>query len=606
MTFEMLFVFGLLAVTIALFISDRLRMDLVALMVVAVLAVSGIISPTQAVSGFGDPVIIMIAALFVVGEALFRTGVAATAGNWLLRVGDGSETRLLLFLLPVVALLSAFMSSTGAVALLIPVVLSMARKSGLQASRLLMPLAFAALIGGMLTLIGTPPNIIVSGQLRAAGFEAFGFFDFTAIGAVILFLGVLYLVFIARFLLPQSAIRETGNPHPTLSVFTERYPTAKQLHKLIIQPGSPLNGQTLSEAAVRSQYELTVFAVQRQGQFLSTLQPVLSQTRMQALDTLILYGRDEDVHNFCQALQLRRLGFPETEMMKLQQRFGLAEILLPPDSPLTNHTLKEGRFRENYNLSVIGVRRQGLALDTRFIDTRLAAGDTLLLAGAWEYIRALESKRELVVLETPAELQEIPVHAGKAHMALSIMLAMLMSMTLGWLPNLSAILLAALAMILTGCVTLSEAYRSLNATSLVLIAGMLPLALAMESSGALSFVVDYLIREYGNLSPILLCAGLFLMTSVLSQFISNTATTVLVAPVALMTAQTLGLNPEPFMMSVAIAASTAFATPIASPVNTLVLAPGNYRFADFAKVGIPLQILALAVTLALVPWLFPF
>lgn len=606
MTPDMLFVFGLLAITIALFISDRIRMDLVALMVVVVLATSGIITPSQAVSGFGDSVVIMIAALFVVGEALFRTGIAAAAGNWLLRMGGSSETRLLLFLLPVVALLSAFMSSTGAVALLIPVVLSMARKSGMQPSRLLMPLAFAALIGGMLTLIGTPPNIIVSGQMRAAGLEAFGFFDFTPIGLAILVVGCLYLVFIARFLLPKSDVRDPDSSHPTLREFAERYGIESQLHKVLIQPGSPLMGQTLSEAAMRTEFEVTVFAVQRQGQLLSTLMPVLSNTRMNALDTLMVYGTETHVQRLCEQMQLRQLGFPEKDVMKIQQRFGVSEVLLPPNSSLTNQTLKEGRFRERFNLSVIGVRRQGKPLDTQFAGTRLEAGDTLLLAGAWEYIRALEGKRELVILETPAEMQEIPAHAGKAPIALGIMLAMLVTMTTGLLPNLSAILLAALAMILTGCVTLNEAYRSLNATSLVLIAGMLPLALAMESSGALAFVVDQLVTEYGTLSPLLLCTGLFLLTSILSQFISNTATTVLVAPIALMTAQTMGLNPEPFMMSVAIAASTAFATPIASPVNTLVLAPGNYRFSDFAKVGIPLQLLALAVTLLLTPLLFPF
>ena len=606
MTPEMMFVFGLLAATIVLFIIDKIRMDIVALLVVVVLAASGIISPSDAVSGFGNSVVIMIAGLFVVGEALFRTGVAAAAGNWLLKVGGDSETRLLLFLLPVVAVLSAFMSSTGAVALLIPVVLSMARKSGMQPGRLLMPLAFAALMGGMLTLIGTPPNIIVSGQMREAGIEPFSFFAFTPVGLSVLIVGSLYLVFIGRFLLPTTEIRDPDSSHPTLSEFADRYSISDQLHKLVVQPGSPLTNKTLTEVGLRTNFEITVFAIQRSGKFLSSLMPVLSHTKIQALDTLIVYGTDEKIEAFSQACMVRHQGFPEREIQKVREQFGVAEVLLPPNSTLINQTLKEGRFREQFNLSVIGVRRQNSPITTEFAVTKLEAGDTLLLAGSWDHISTLESRRDLVVLETPAEMQEIASNAKKAPIAIGIMIAMLAVMTFSIIPNLTAVLIAALAMILSGCVTMNQAYRSLNATSLVLIAGMLPLAMAMESSGALNYVVNILVEEYGGASPLFLCAGLFLLTSLLSQFISNTATTVLIAPVAISVAQLLGLNPAPFMMVVAIAASTAFATPIASPVNTLVLGPGNYRFVDFAKVGIPLQILALTVTLILTPIIFPF
>jgi di/tricarboxylate transporter len=293
-------------------------------------------------------------------------------------------------------------------------------------------------------------------------------------------------------------------------------------------------------------------------------------------------------------------------MSQLERQFGLAEVLLPPDSSLCDRSIKEGRFRERYGLSVVGVRRDQTAMDASFTDTQLKPGDTLLLTGSWEQIRNLQASRDLVVLQTPAELEEIPTHGNRGPVALGILLAMLVCMTTGWLDNLSAILLAALAMMLSGCVTVKEAYRSFNATSLILIAGMLPLALAMERSGALSWVVEHLVSLIGDSSPLVLCASLFLLTSVLSQFISNTATTVLVAPIAITTAQLTGINPEPVMMTVAIAASTAFATPIASPVNTLVLAPGNYRFSDFARVGIPLQLLALVITLLLAPRLFPF
>lgn len=606
MTADMLFVFATLATTIALFISDRMRMDLVALLVVVALSLSGIITPAEAVSGFGEPVVIMIAALFIVGEGLFRTGIAAAAGNWLLRVGGHDETRLLLLLLPMVALLSAFMSSTGAVALLIPVVLSIARRAGMQPSRLLMPLAFAALIGGMLTLIGTPPNIIVSSQMRSAGLEPFGFFDFTPLGLAILLVAMIYLIGPARRLLPSRTQAGAQETVPGIAALSDRYTLSRQLHKLMINPGSPLAQKTPAEAALRTEYEVTVIAISRSGGLLSSLIPVLSNTRMQYRDQLLVYADEQQLDQLCQTLKLSRLGFPAKEVSQLQRQFGVAEVLLPPESPLCGHSIKEGHFRERFGLSVIGLRREQTPQSASFTASALKAGDTLLLAGSWDRIRELQGSRELVVLQTPAELAEIPTHSRRAPAALIILLLMLVSMTAGWLDNLSAILMAAVAMILSGCVGLKEAYRSFNATSLILIAGMLPLALAMERSGALDYMVQQLVSWVGSSSPLILCASLFLLTSVLSQFISNTATTVLVAPVALSTAQLLGINPEPVMMTVAIAASTAFATPIASPVNTLVLEPGNYRFADFARIGIPLQLLALILTLLLTPLLFPF
>lgn len=606
MTTDMFIVFAILAVTMALFVWDRWRMDLVALLVVAALALSGIISPAEAVSGFGNPVVLTIAALFVVGEGLYRAGVAAAVGNWLLRVGGGSERRLLLFMLPVVATLSAFMSSTGAVALLIPVVLSMARKSGMNPSSLFMPLAFAALIGGMLTLIGTPPNIIVSGQMRDAGLDPFRFFDFTPIGLAILLVGGAYLVFIAPHLLPRRSGMEGESGHPGLRDFAQRYQLEQQLHKLRVPRGSELIGRTPVELKLRSEYEVTLFGVQRQGSFLPSLLPVLANTRLEPGDTIMVYGHEQSLTQLVERYELVRQPMTEREEQRLRDHFGLAEVLIPPESTLAGHTLKEGSFRERYGLSVIGVRRQHEALQTRYAETPLLAGDTLLLAGGWQHIRKLENQREMVILQTPAELQEVAANRDRMPHAIAIVLVMLVVMTFGWLPTLSAALLAAIAMIGSRCVSLPEAYQSLNATSLILIAGMLPLALAMESSGALALVVDNVVGRYANVGPLVLCAGLFLLTSILSQFISNTATTVLVAPIALSSAHLLGLNPEPFMMTVAIAASTAFATPIASPVNTLVVAPGHYRFADFVKVGVPLQMLALIITLVLTPVLFPF
>ncbi|RTE65797.1 SLC13 family permease [Amphritea opalescens] len=604
MNIDTIVVFTLLLVTIALFIWDRIRMDLVAMMVVVVLALSGIITPAETVSGFGQSLVVMIAGLFIVGEGLFRTGVAAAVGGWIMRMGGQSEKRLLLVLVPVVAAMSAIMSSTGAVALFIPVVLSMCRTAKLKPSHLLMPLSFASLIGGMMTLIGTPPNMVASTQLHAAGLEPFGFFDFTPIGAVILVFGTLYLVYVAPRLLPDSAVRSTE--HPRLKEFAERYGIEDNLHCLRVRKDSDLVNHSVSDLLLRTRFEVTVFAIRRDGNLVSSLMPVLSETLIESGDVLLAYGQAEGIEQLCIETGCLFLGFPAEERTRMDKEFGVAEVLLHGRSPMIGKTIKDGRFREQYNLSVIGVLRAGKPLATRFNGEPLQFGDTLLLAGGWRYIEALEERHNFVMLETPAEMTETSARWGHAPVALVIMLLMLGLMISGVLSSLAAILLAAMAMILSGCLTMDEAYKSLNASSLVLIAGMLPLALAMQKSGGLDLIVSALLTFLGTSAPIFICAALFVLTSVLSQFISNTATTVLIAPISIAIAQGLGLNPEPFMMTIAIAASTAFSTPIASPVNTLVLVPGHYRFIDFVRVGLPLQIMSMVITLIMTPMIFPF
>ncbi len=606
MTGEILFVFCLLIVTIGLFIWDRIRMDIVALMVAMTLAFSGVISVTEVFSGFGHSVVVMIAGLFVVGEGLFRTGVAAAAGQWLLRMGGTSEAKLLLFLIPLVATLSAFMSSTGAVALLIPVVLSLSRKSGMSPSKLLMPLAFASLVGGMLTLIGTPPNIVVSEALKHAGFDSFTFFDFTPIGFVILLFSMGYLIFIGRRLLPSHDIRNPEQPHPRLREFSERYGISDQLHLLSVPVGSDLIGQTVATAGLRTHFEVTVFGIRRKGRLTSMLLPVTIETVIKKDDVLMVYADFESINKICATLKLVSAKFPSGLMRKMGNEFGVAEVMLRRGSSLVGKTIKDGRFREKFGLSVIGIMRDDEAITTDFDGTPLRFADSLLLVGGWHFIEKLIDKRDFVVIETPAEMVEAPSHASKAPVAILIMLLMLIAMTAGLMPTLTAVMAAALAMVLTGCVTMPEAYRSLNASSLILIACMLPVATAMDKTGAAALIVDQLVESFGHSSPMALAAALFIFTSVFSQFISNTATTVLVAPIALSAAQSMGLDPHPFMMMVALAASTAFATPIASPVNTLILTPGKYTFKDFAKVGVPLQLAAMLIALLLTPLLFPF
>jgi di/tricarboxylate transporter len=606
MTTDIQFVFLLLAITIVLFIWDRIRMDIVALLVVVTLALSGILTPAEVVSGFGMPVVVMIAGLFVVGEGLFRTGLAASAGQWLIKVGGTSEVRLLIFMIPLVAFLSAFMSSTGAVALLIPVVLSISHKSGMSPSKLLMPLAFASLVGGMLTLIGTPPNIVVSSQMEKSGLTPFDFFDFTPVGIIILLISMIYLIFFARHLLPNRGIRDPEQPHPHFHEFAERYGIVDQVHILSLSLNSSLIGHTVSSLGLRTNYEVTVFGIKRKGRLTSSLMSVMVETSIKQGDIIMAQGTVENITRMCEELNITSLGFPVAEVHKMKQEFGVAEVMLRSSSSMIHKTIKEGLFRKKFGLSVIGLRRDGEPIVTKFDGTPLQFADSLLLLGGWKQLETLTDKRDFVVVETPAEMIEAPSHGQKAPQALFIMSLMLLAMATGVVPALTAVLIAALAMVIAGCVSMEEAYKSLNGPSLILIACMLPLAFAMEKTGAALLVVQQLVSSFGGNSPMALGAALFIFTSVFSQFISNTATTVLVAPIALSVTQSMNLNPEPFMMMVALAASTAFATPIASPVNTLILIPGKYSFKDFIKVGVPLQLLAMVIALLFTPLFFPF
>ena len=605
------FVYALIITAVALFFSGRVRLDLTAVFVILALAVSGVVAPAEAIAGFGDPLVMMIAGLFVVGEGLHRTGVAAWVGRRIAVFGRGNEWHLILLLMPTVAVLSAFMSSTGVVAIFIPVVLSMAREAGMSPRRLLLPLAFASLIGGMLTLIGTPPNIAASRALVDAGLEGFSFFDFMPVGGVILIVGVFYMLFLGRRLLPVDNAdiptgKPTGTPYRTLRDMAQTYGVEDGLHRLQIGRQSPLCDMTVGEIGLRRNFGITVVAAERHGGLLTALMPVLIETRLREGDVLFVVTPQSAIDRCAKALGLFDLGFPTGLQRRLQGQFGMAEALVVPGSPLVGKTVREANFRKRQGLTVLSVRRADRPMALDFDQTRLAAGDMLLLAGPWEALEYFDGpRRDLVLLELPQEISERTWHGNQAPWAVLVTLGMLILMTFQLTSNLVAVMLAAFGMVVTRCVNMEEAYRSMNWQSLVLIAGMLPLARALELSGGSGLIVTSLADLFRDLGPRAVLAGLFLLTSLFSQFISNTATTVLIAPIALSLSLDMGLAPAPCLMTVAIAASTAFATPVASPVNTLILGPGNYRFTDFLWVGVPLQLLALVITVILVPLVFP-
>ncbi len=609
MTADIAAVMGLLVVTVALFASGRMRMDVISVLLIIALMLSGILSPGEALAGFGDPLVILIAGLFVVGEGLFRTGVAFSVGNWLMGAAGTSETRLLVLLMLVVAALSAFMSNTGAVAIFIPVAMNLAIKAGVPAHRLLMPLAYAGSIGGMMTLIGTPPNLAVSTELTRAGLEPFNFFSFTPIAVVVLVVAILFMRFVGPKLLPASpAEKKNQLERPSLRDMVESYGIGQSSHLLKLGPQSPLVGSTLGESQLRTRFGITVIGLARQEDEKSLLMPALIQTECHAGDVLLAIGSDMDVAKLTATLgDIERLAIEDRQRSMAARELGLVEVLLPPRSRLVGKTIREARFREDHGLSVLGVLRRGQPLqEADLLDTRLDFGDSLLVGGGWRQIDVLQRKQaDFAVLNLPREIDEVAPNRDRSHWALSIVVAMLLVMTFGLAPSVTAVLMAGVAMVLARCVTMEEAYRAINWQSIVLIAGMLPMATALQQSGALDLIVNTMVSTLGGHGPIALMAGLFLFTTVFSQFISNTATAVLVAPVALGAAQGMDVSPYPMLMVVAIAASTAFATPMASPVNTLVMAPGQYKFGDFVRLGVPLQALVMVIVLVLVPILFP-
>lgn len=615
MTFDILLVFGLLAVTIILFVGDWLRLDLVALMAVLALMLTGLLTPEEALAGFADPIVLIIAGLFVVGTGLFQTGVASLLGQWLGQVAGTTELKLMGIIMLVVALLSAFISSTGTVAIFLPVVVSLATNANLSPSRLLIPLAYGSLLGGMLTLIGTPPNIIVNNQLLDQGREPFNFFAFTPIGLVMLAVSVGFMLLVGRRLLPtrqlSTSAERSGNKTQGLPIreLAEMYGLSSTVFQLWVRSDSSLINQSLAQLALRSHYGVNVLAVANRSapnQSPDKAHPVHAETVFAAYDTVYVQGNREQVERLAQTQHLDVLPATEQVEQRLTEEQGIVEVLLTPRSRLIGQTIEQSRLRDTYHVTILAIMRLGTSIESAISTTPLRFGDTLLVGGEWRNIDALcADDQDFVVISQPREKPQRQPVTGRAWIAVAILLGMLILMTTGLTPTVTAVLLAAVAMVLTRCVTMEEVYRTMSWESVILIAGMLPMATALEQTGGIELIATGLTDSLGGWGPLAVMAGLFVLTSVFSQFISNTATTVLVAPIAFQAALSLEVEPRTFLMTVAVAASTAFATPIASPVNTLVLGPGGYRFADFARVGILLQLLLLVTTLLVVPFFFP-
>jgi di/tricarboxylate transporter len=608
MNADLAIVLSLLAAAVAMFLVNKPRMDAVALIMMTVLPFTGVIGMGEALAGFSDSNIVLIAALFVMGEGLVRTGVAQRLGDWLAVKAASSESLLLALLMVSVGVMGSVMSSTGVVAIFIPVALRIAQSSGAAPSRLMMPMSVAALISGMMTLVGTAPNLVVNSELTRHGEVGFHFFSFTPFGAPILILGVGYMLLTRRWLAANSGDRAAAASRPSLRDWIERYRLAGREHRVRVPGGSSLVGKRIGEIDLRSTSGVSIVAIERSRRFARELIGPTANTELCAEDVLLLdlFRPDASVEALRARFDLDVLPLSGEYFADRSQEIGMAEVMLTATSDLAGKTIVESKFRNRFGLTMIGLRHGDTAQEGNLRGEKLKIGDTLLVIGLWKDIRRLRTDTaNLIVLNLPAELDDVLPAPGKAPQAVFCLLLMVGLMISGVVPNVQAALIACLLMGALGCIDFDSAYRSVHWKSLVLIVGMLPFSLALQRTGGVDMAAASLMAVTGDAGTHAVLASLFIITALLGLFISNTATAVLMAPVALAVAKELHASPYPFAMIVALAASAAFMTPISSPVNTLVVGPGNYTFGDFVKVGVPFTLLVMGVCVMLVPILFP-
>ena len=607
---ELIWVLSLLAIAVVLFATGKVRMDAIALMVIVAFVLSGTLTLNEAFSGFSDPNVILIAALFIIGDGLVRTGVATKMGAWLVSVAGNSETKMLVYLMLTVAGLGAFMSSTGVVAIFIPVVLSVSARMNTSPSRLMMPLSFAGLISGMMTLVATPPNLVVNSELLREGLHGFSFFSVTPIGLVVLILGIVYMLAV-RFMLKteNGESARDGRKRSTFRDLIREYHLTGRARRLAIRPGSPMIGQRLDDLKLRERYCANVIGVERWRRFRRVIVNVNGVSEFRARDVLLIdmSASDVDLRQFCGEQMLEPMVLRGEYFADQALDVGMAEVSLIPDSEMIGKTVREIAFRTRFGLNIVGMKRDGEAMDGSVVDEPLQLGDILLVVGNWRQIALLAKRgRDFVVLNMPVEVDDAsPAHSQAPHAIFCLVLMVALMLT-DEIPNPIAAIIACLLMGKVRCINAESAYKAIHWPSIILIVGMMPFALALQKTGGVDLVVKGLMDVAGSEGPYLMLGCLFVMCAAIGLFISNTATAVLMAPIALAAAKSMGVSPYPFAMVVAMAASAAFMTPVSSPVNTLVLGPGKYSFSDFVKIGVPFTVLVMVVCVLLIPVLFPF
>ena len=599
---DIFIVFATLLTAAVMFVTNGIRNDLVALLVMLTLMLSGVLTVRESLAGFSDPVVMIVISMFIIGEAVVYTGIARKVGEVIIRGGGTSETRLMIMLMVAAGLLGSFVSSTATIAIFIPVTMAVAEKAGLNHRRLLMPLSVGAMVSGMMTLIATTPNLVISDALADKGFDSLSFFSFTPFGLLIMSIAILFMVLFGKNMLAKKSAGAVAKQDRTIQDMAREYGLENQLTRLKISPGSPLIDRSVARVQLIKNYGLKFIAIEKREMGRRVILHPLPETVFNQGDIILLVGDPENAARLVTDYSLKKLQIVATERRRkrLFQAVGLVEVMLTPDSRLIGQSLKELQFQSRFNCLVLGIRRKREPMTSDFEDLPLKFGDVLLLSAGWDDLVKLRDYHDnFLLLTMPRDYREVIPGQKQAPLVLAIIGVMVVMMVLKLLPTVTVALLAALTLILGKCIRLNGVYQVINWQTVVLIAGILPLVTALNKTGAAHLVSLGLVQVMGNFGPIPILALLFIVTSVTGLFLSNTPTAVLIAPIAIDTAITLGISPHAFAMTVAIACSAGFSSPLSAPANMLVQEPGGYSFLDYIKVGIPLQLLALIVTVGL-------
>ena len=623
----------ILIITVAMFIWGRVRADIVALTALAALLVLGILTPAEALAGFSSPIVIMMIGLFVVGGAIMQTGLAKLTGNKLMALSRGNETVTFLLVMLVTSFIGAFVSNTGTVALMMPIIMSLAAGSGMQSSRFLMPLAFAGSLGGMLTLIGTPPNLVIDEVLTEAGFKPLAFFSFFPVGIIVIAIGIIVLMPLSKIFLSKKQNGKKKSNSKSLDDLVDEYQLLDNLHRYIVpskrtaaaidENGQMMDivGKTLKDLSIQKKYGVSIIEIRNEKKSRLGLVKDVNQNMAKSSstiavhDTLYIMGDEEKIERFAQDYDLRKMKDVKIDFYDL----GLTEIVVMPTSNFAGLRIGDANLRKRFGINVLGVKRGGSSSDGKvgkeyitdnLIATKLHVGDMLLVQGEWTNLAHLTADTtNWVVLDQPEKTADKVLLDYKAPVAAAIMLLMIAMMVFDFIPvaPVTAVIIAGLLTVFAGCFrNVEAAYKTINWESIVLIAAMMPMSTALEKTGASALVSQGLVDSLGSMGPTALLAGIYFTTSLMTMFISNTATAVLMAPIALVAARQVGVSPYSFLFAVTLGASMCFASPFSTPPNALVMKAGGYTFMDYVKVGLPLQIIIGVVMTFVLPLLFPY
>lgn len=592
MSIEIIIVLAVLALAVFLFVTEKLRVDLVALLVMALLLLSGIITPGEGLSGFSNAATVTVGSMFVLSAGLFKTGAVSFLGDFVSRVFKSGFWIGIFAVMVVVGILSAFINNTPVIAIFLPILLGVARETGISASKILMPVSFASMFGGVCTLIGTSTNILVSSIAEKNGLRPFSMFEFAPLGLLMFFFGSIYLMAIGIRLIPDR--RGSGD-------LVEEFALSEYLTEIVLEPESTSVGEKIRDAPLVHDLDLTILTIQRGDRVISLPS---AMEKLEAGDVLLVRSDIEKIR----ALQEREgVQFkPQAkwgDVNLMSEEYRLVEAVIDPSSDLVGSTLQRSLFRDKYGGTVLAIRHAGKLLREKLSDTVLSAGDVLLVEVKATRIGNFKRSGDFIIT---SEMETAEFRRGKAVFAVAIVAGVVLSATLNLAPIVVTALLGAIAMILLGCLSLEEAYEAIEWKIIFLLAGVLSLGVALDQSGAAGLLSSNMIKYVGVLGPIALVSAFYLITSLLTETMSNNATAALLAPIAIATAHSLDLNATPFLMAITFAASASFMTPVGYQTNTMIYGPGQYKFVDFVRVGTPLNVMFWILATIMIPLIWSF